>query len=171
MASRRTHISTMIHNRSVSNVCSLILGWRQRQRHGEETATSFVPRTRHLLRLQMDGSDEQEPIRKHRDYSYLNNACPYWYYIHLSTEKSNYLRLDDNNNSANKWQQLGWKQEKLSLRYGYICLQSNLTSSRQCVTSSMKQTLIWLKSCKCHFHKSYCELVNIYFQHMNHNFV
>lgn len=28
---------------------------------------------------------------------------------------------------------------------------------------------IWLKSWKCRFHKSYCELVNIYFQHMNHS--
>lgn len=42
MASRRTHISTMIHNRSVSNACSLILVWRQRQRHGEGTDASFV---------------------------------------------------------------------------------------------------------------------------------
>lgn len=129
MASRRTHISTMTHNRRVSNVCSLILVWRQRQRHGEGTAASFVLPTRHVSPLQVDGRDEQEPIRKHGGYRYLNNACPYRYYSHLSAEKSNYLQLNDNgnnnNNSANKWQQLQRKQEKLFMRHGCTCLQSN----------------------------------------------
>lgn len=126
MASRRTHISTMIHNRSVSNVCSLILVWRRRQRHSERTAASFVPRTQHVWRLQMDGSDEQQPIRRHWGYSYLNNACPYWYYIHLSAEKSNYLQLNDNNNSLIN--DNSYIENKKSFPWGMATFASSLIS-------------------------------------------
>lgn len=77
----------MIHNRNVSNVCSLILAGRERQAHEAMTATMGL-RTQRILRLQMDASDEHEPIRKHRGYSVSTNSVGI---TSVSAEKSNYL--------------------------------------------------------------------------------